>query len=83
MTYLVSVPFGEVWNQANMGAVIAEGNDLAETVQRALDLGYTKGTIYNQVNNASADLAEWVAENQGRLGAYRLAMAELEQAYDD
>lgn len=70
MTYLVLA--------TETDSVVTMGSDLAETVQRALDLGYTEGTIYNQYNNASADLAEWVEDNQGRLGAYRLAMEETE-----
>lgn len=73
VTFIVTT----IENGETMG-VVAEGSDLAETVQRALDLGYTTGTIYNQMNGASRDLAEWVAENQGRLGAYRLAMEETE-----
>lgn len=49
------------------GSVVGEGNNLANVVARVLDRGYTQGRIYNQHNNASMDLAEWVEENQTRL----------------
>lgn len=82
-TYLISVPFGEVWGLANMGAVVAEGDTVPEAVQRALDLGYSEGRIWNQTNGASADLAEWVRDNEGALGAHRIALAESDTPEDD
>lgn len=84
-TFLVSAPVrtGGGYGYGNHidappEAVVAQGDTVAAAVSDALALGYTEGRIWNQYNGASADLAEWVRDNQGALGAHRLALAELE-----
>jgi hypothetical protein len=80
MTYLVRVPWGRNLgtSQLDAWAVVAEGSNLAAVVTQALEMGYAEGTIDNQ-DGGTADLAEWVAQNQTRLAAYRL---EMEESYE-